>query len=58
MIFRRIILVAGAAMAAGGLWLTASALLIPLKAAVAQFLLQRAGIRHWQAGTGKAVAVG
>ena len=42
MIFRRIILVAGAVMAAGGLWLTASALLIPLKAAVAQFLLQRA----------------
>ncbi|MGB0630134.1 MAG: class GN sortase [Alphaproteobacteria bacterium] len=42
MISRRLALTAGALLAAGGLWLTASALLIPVKAAVAQFLLLRA----------------
>ncbi len=39
---QRFVLIAGAVLAAGGLWLTASALFILVKAAVAQILLHRA----------------
>ena len=39
---RRVALAVGALAAAGGLWLTASALLIPVKAALAQILLRHA----------------
>lgn len=39
---QRFVLIVGAVLAAGGLWLTASALFIPVKAAVAQILLHRA----------------